>query len=75
MVGTRIQGTEWFYQPRKEISLGLNENRKETLINDHQALLVHDFDFKSDKVSIDKYQLNAETLEAYLDKILAILFD
>jgi hypothetical protein len=58
-----------------EISLGLNENRKENLINDQRELLGHNFDFKTDIVSMDKYQLHAETLEAYLDKNLAIIFD
>jgi N12 class adenine-specific DNA methylase len=58
-----------------EISLGLNENRKEILLIDQSALKAQQFDFSIDKVSLDKYQLNAETLGAYLDKNLAIIFD
>jgi N12 class adenine-specific DNA methylase len=58
-----------------EISLGLNENRKEILLIDQAALTVQQFDFSTEKVSLNKYQLNAETLNAYLDKYLAIIFD
>ena len=58
-----------------ENSLGANEKRKEALLLDHAFLVTQNFDFKSEKITPENYQLNPETLDLYLSKNLAIIFD
>lgn len=58
-----------------EVSLGANERRKVSLMNDYTLLQENKFDLTTEKVDAAKYQLNPKTLEDYLSKNLAIIFD
>lgn len=58
-----------------EASLGANERRKASLLTDQNLLVNHQFDFNADKIEAIRYQLNAKTLDDYLNKNVAIIFD
>lgn len=58
-----------------EVSLILNENRKESLLKDYQALQAQVFDFKSEKISADNYHPNPHLLEHYLNQNVVNIFD